>query len=200
LLLLVLLPRLLLALAALWRVRSLRTQLPLPLGEPYFQRLLRQQRGGSTPVRVWPHARVPDAAAQSALRTLLARVFGDGVQLHLAPTVPYGSEEAPAELEADGALRMALFELGASPEPESQGRLLRALAAPGQPAALVLVDEAAFVQRFGATSPRRAERRQAWAALAGDSGSPVVFVELRSAGLAAAEEALAAALQTASAP
>jgi hypothetical protein len=200
LLLLVLLPRLLLALAALWRVRSLRTQLPLPLGEPYFQRLLRQQRGGSTPVRVWPHARVPDAAAQSALRTLLARVFGDGVQLHLAPAVPYGSEEAPAGLEADGALRMALFELGASPEPESQGRLLRALAAPGQPAALLLVDEAAFVQRFGATSPRRAERRQAWAALAGDSGSPVVFVELRSAGLAAAEEALAAALQTASAP
>ena len=31
---------------------------------------------------------------------------------------------------------------------------------PGQPVPLLLVDESAFVQRFGATSPRRAERRR----------------------------------------
>ncbi len=193
LLLLVLLPRLVLALAAGWRARRLQDNLPLPLAEPYFQRLLRQQRGGSTPIRVWPHARAPDAATLAALRTLLERVLGDGLRLQVAPTVGYGSEETPAETEADGAWRIALFELGATPEPESQGRLLQALAAPGLPAPLVLVDETAFVQRFGATSPRRAERRQAWQALAAAFACPAVFVELQSADLSAAEDALAQA-------
>ncbi len=195
LLLLVLLPRLGLALGAGWRARRLQDKLPLLLGEPYFQRLLRQQRGGSTPIRVWPHARAPDAATLAALRALLVRVLGDGLRLQVAPTVGYGSEETPAETAADDAWRIALFELGATPEPESQGRLLRALAASGQPAPLALVDESAFVMRFGATSPRRAERRQAWQALAAAFACPVVFVELQAADLAAAEDALAHALQ-----
>jgi hypothetical protein len=107
--------------------------------------------------------------------------------------VAYGGEETPAETDADGALRVALFELGATPEPESQGRLLQALGAPGM--VLALVDESAFVQRFGATSPRRAERRQAWQALVESSGATVVFVELRAPDLAVAEAALMHALQ-----
>jgi hypothetical protein len=195
LLLLVLLPRLLLALWAGWRARLLQAALPLPLAEPYFQRLLRQQRGGSVPVRVWPHARTPDDAALAALRVLLSRVLGDGLQLQVAPTVAYGSEESPAETAADGAFRIALFELGATPEPESQGRLLQALAPTGLPAPVLLVDESAFVQRFGVSSPRRAERRQAWQALAAESGCRAVFVELHSADRSAAEDALALALQ-----
>jgi hypothetical protein len=195
LLLLVLMPRLLLALWAGLRARSLQANLPLPLGEPYFQRLLRQQRGGPTPVRVWPHARAPDPAAQAALRSLLARVLGEGVQLQLAPTVAYGSEEAPAELRSEGAWRVALFDMTATPEPESQGRLLQALGAAGAQPPLALVDESAFVQRFGAGSPRRAERRQAWAELARASGSTAVFIELLSGHPAAAEDALARALQ-----
>jgi hypothetical protein len=173
--------------------------LPLPLGEPYFQRLLRQLRGGSTLLRVWPHARAPDAAALAALRALLARVLGDGVRLHIAPTVAYGSEETPAETAADAAGRIALFDFGATPEPESQGRLLQALAAPGAGAPVLLVDESAFVQRFGASSPRRAERRQAWQALAEASGCPVVFVELQTADTVAAEDALTRALHNAAA-
>ncbi len=199
LVLLVVLPRLLLALWAGWRARSLQANLRLPLGEPYFQRLLRQQRGGSTLLRVWPHARTPDTAALAALRALMARVLGDGVRLHIAPTVPYGNEETPAETAADAAGRIALFDFGATPEPESQGRLLQALAAPGAGAPVLLVDESAFVQRFGASSPRRTERRQAWQALAEASGCPAVFVELQAADTVAAEDALARALQGAAA-
>jgi hypothetical protein len=200
LLLLVLLPRLLLARWAGWRARALQANLPLPLADPYFQRLLRQQRGGSTPVRVWPHALAPAAATEAALRALLTRVFGEGLRLHVAPAVAYGGEETPAETDADGALRIALFELGATPEPESQGRLLQALAAPGMVPVLALVDESAFVQRFGATSPRRAERRQAWQALVESSGATVVFAELRAPDLVAAEDALVHALQGATRP
>jgi hypothetical protein len=189
LVLLVLLPRLALALWAGMRARRLQADLPLPLEQPYFQQLLRQQRGGQTPLRVWPHAHTPDAAAQAALRALCARVFGDAAALQLAPTVAYGSEEAPGELPGEGMRRIALFDLGATPEPESQGRLLQALGAP-----LMLVDESAFVQRFGADSPRRRERRQAWSALAASVGSVAVFVELRTDALPAAEAELQAAL------
>jgi len=187
--LLVLLPRLLLALWAGWRARRLQLNLPLPLDQPYFQQLLRQQHGGQTPLRVWPHAHTPDADAQAALRALCARVFGDAASLQLAPTVAYGSEESPGDLPGDGTRRIALFELGATPEPESQGRLLQALGAP-----LMLIDESAFVQRFGAESSRRRERRQAWSALAQSTRSAVVFVELRADALPAAEAALQAAL------
>jgi hypothetical protein len=194
----VVLPRLLLALWAGLRARRLQAALPLPLGEPYFQRLLRQQRGGFATVQLWPHAAVPDAAAQAALQRLLGRVCGEGVSVRWAPLVPYGGEDAPAELgrrAAGDGWRIALFELGATPEPESQGRLLRALGAGAALPVLALVDESAFVQRFGATSPRRAERRRAWQTLAADFGSTAVFVELRSADGADAEQALELALQ-----
>jgi hypothetical protein len=193
LLLLVVLPRLALALAAAWRARGGQRHFGLPLDEPYFQRLRWWQRGGSTPVQVWPHAHTPDAAALAAAQGLFARVFGDGLVWQVEPTVTYGAEDEFTAAASDGALRVALFDLGATPEAESQGRLLQALAARGA-APLVLVDEAAFAQRFGATSPRLAERRMAWSTLATSLGRAAVFVNLRSPDLSVAEAALQAAL------
>ncbi len=194
LLLLVLLPRLALAHAAGWRARKLQRQFALPLQAPYFQRLRWQQRGGRTPIQVWPHARAPDGASLAALEALFTRVFGEGAQLHVTPTVAYGTEDQPHEAVADAALRVALFDLGATPETESQGRLMRALASPGAAPPLMLVDEAAFAQRFGGGSQRLPERRQAWSALAASVGSPAVFVDLRAPDAAAVEAALQSAL------
>jgi hypothetical protein len=193
LLLWVVLPRLLLALLAGLRATRLRRRFPLALDDPYFQRLLRQQHGSSLPVRVWPHARAPDAHATAALRRLVAGAFGNGATLHLAPTVAYGGEDEPAE-RADGTgLRLVLCDLGATPEPESQGRLLRALAVPGAPTPWLLLDESAFAQRFGPASPRLEERRRAWRVLAQAAAGGAVFADLRSADLSAAEQALQAA-------
>ena len=190
----VVLPRLLLAGLASARLRRLRQQFPLPLDEPYFQRLLRQQRGQALPVRVWPHARAPKAPARAALQRLLAGAFGPGAALQLAPTVAYGAEETPADAQAGGALRLVLCDLGATPEPESQGRLLQALTPPGGPPPWLLLDETAFRQRFGATSPRLQERRQAWRALAEGRAAGIVFASLQDgADLAEAEAALQAA-------
>ena len=185
LLLLVLLPRLALALAAALRVRRLSTNLSLPLHDGDFQRLLQRERGGRRVLQVWPHARTPDAQAQAGLRALAQRAFGDGATLQLAPTVAYGAEDEVSVPEADGALRIVLCDLGATPEAESQGRLQRALAAP-----LLLLDEAAFVQRFGAASPRRTERRAAWSALAASLGVVVAYADLHSAESAEAEAVL----------
>jgi cytochrome c biogenesis protein CcdA len=192
LLLLVVLPRLLLALWAGWRARRLRRDLPLPLDDAYFQRLLQRQRGGSALLRVWPHAHTPDMQAQAGLRALVQRALGDGATLQLAPTVAYGTEDEATDPTA-GALRVVLCDLGATPEPESQGRLQRALGAP-----LLLLDEAAFVQRFGAASPRRAERHAAWSALAASLGAGVAFADLQRGNTAEAEAALLAAGASAS--
>lgn len=185
LLLLVLLPRLLLALGAALRARRLARDLPLALDAPYFQRLLRQRHSDRVAWRLWPHARMPDARALDALRKLLQRVYGEGATLQLEPVVTYGAEDAVAPPGADSARHCVLCDLGATPEPESQGRLLHALGAP-----LLLLDESAFVRRFGAASPRLAERRQAWAALAEAHGCAAAFIDLHGAHGAAAEAAL----------
>lgn len=185
LLLLVLLPRLALALGAALRARRLARHLPLALDAPYFQQLLRQRHGERVAWRVWPHARTPDARALDALRSLQQRVFGEGATLQLEPAVAYGAEDELTPALADGTRRCVLCDLGATPEPDSQGRLLRAL---GEP--LLLLDESAFVQRFGAASPRRSERRRAWTELAEAHGCPVLFVELHGSDTSAAEAAL----------
>jgi Protein of unknown function (DUF2868) len=191
LLLLVVLPRLLLALRAGLRARRLAHDFALPLHEPYFQRLSTLQSGEQRLVQLWPHAQAPDAAAQAALGRLFARVLGDGVVLRFAPPVAYGDEDEVAPRAADGTVQVALFDLAATPEPDSQGRLLQALAAGGVP--WVLVDEGAFVARFGANATRLPARREAWSALAASVGAEAVFVNLREADLSAAEAALQAA-------
>jgi hypothetical protein len=102
--------------------------------------------------------------------------------------VAYGTEDEVSAPRADGAERIVLCELGATPEPESQGRLVRSLGA-----RLLMLDEGAFAQRFGAASPRLAERRAAWSALAASLGGTALFVDLQAPDSTAAGVALQAA-------
>jgi hypothetical protein len=200
LLLLVVLPRLALALVSAWRARRAQQHFALPLDEPYFRRLRWRQQGGDATVRIWPHAHTPDAATLAQAQRLFTRVVGDGIVWQTQPTVAYGAEDEVGEVgkvggaAAGGTLRVVLCELGATPEPECQGRLLRALAASAAAPPLLLVDEAAFVQRFGAASSRLRERRAAWSALAAAHGCAAAFVDLRTPDLSAADAALQAAL------
>jgi hypothetical protein len=190
LLLLVLLPRCALALWAGWRAHSLARRFPLPLDDLYFQRLRWQQRGGALQVCVWPYAQTPDAAAALGLRAIVAHVFGDGASLQLAPTTAFGGEDELGAAPADGTLALALFDLGATPEAENQGRFMRWLGASQAAPATMLVDEASFAQRFGRQSQRLPARRQAWSDLAAGVGSVAVFVDLQSPDLDSAESAL----------
>ena len=210
LLLLVVLPRLALACRAGWRVHRLQRRFPLPLDGAYFQRLLRRPRDAATTVQLWPHARSPDARALAALQRLVGRLLAAGASLRFAPPGAAGAGDDPAAAQrtggADGvhgvrgadasdsggpaALRLVLCDLGATPEPESQGRLLRALTPPGAARPWLLLDEAAFVRRFGASSPRVEERRRAWRALADADAGGIVFADLQADDLRAAAGAL----------
>lgn len=177
--LLVIAPRAILAIVAtaqsLWRAKHI----DLPLQDAYFQRLLRHRRGGPATVIVVPHAAAPDSKGLLTLRNLLAREYGDDVQITLSDVVRLGDEEQ-AGCATTAVLQLAWVELGATPEAESHGRLLQALrkAAPG--VALVLFgDETDFNRRFSAVPSRLVQRRSAWKQLA-DSNS-VGFLSLDSA-------------------
>ena len=193
----VVLPRL--ALAAWSGARALRLahRVALPRDDPYFQRLLREHRGGIPRVQVLPHGAAPSAQAALGLRALLAQALGPGLQLTVAAATPYGDEEAAAQIAAEPAttLRLALVDLGATPEEDSHGRFLQALraAAPGVPL-LLLADATAFDRRFAGMPARGAERRQLWQQLADAHGAGCIAVALEAPDLAAAAAAVEAAL------
>jgi hypothetical protein len=193
----VVLPRLGLALWSAWRARWLSHRVALPRDDPYFQRLLREHRGGTPRVQLLPHGAAPSAQAALGLRALLAQVLGPGVQLSVAPATPYGDEEAAGHIapESGTTLRLALVDLAATPEDDTHGRFLQALraAAPGLPL-LLLADTAAFDRRFAATPGRGVERREAWRKLAEGLGVGWVAAALDAPDPAAAEADFEAAL------
>ena len=194
----VVLPRAALALWSGWRARTLAQHFPLPLEGAYFQRLLRHRQGGAVRVQVLPYAQAPGAQAELGLRTVFGRLYGDAAQVHLAPMLAFGAEDEPAAqtlVSSGTTLVAALFDLTATPEAENQGRFVELLARQAVSAAvIVLVDEAAFARRFGATSERLPQRRAAWRAFAHGLNMVPVFVDLSAPDLPAAEQALQAAL------
>lgn len=183
LVLFVVLPRGVLALVAALRAHWLSRRFALPLADPYFQRLVRQQQGDVAQVAVLPYASTPTPQATLGLQALLLPALGDGMRLRVLPTVAFGAEDEAAgvAVPAPGTtLAIALFDLSATPETDSQGRFARRLAAqaPAGAATIVLVDEAGFRQRFGADAVRLAQRRDAWRVFAEGLGTLPVFVDL----------------------
>ncbi len=184
----VVLPRAVLALVEALRARWLARHVELPLGDAYFQRLTNQLSGNDAHVVVLPYASTPTAQAALGLRSLLAPVLGDGLQLQIAPTTAFGAENDAATPIAPGTtLVIALFELTATPEADSQGRFAQQFAAraPAGAATVLLIDEAAFRQRFRNDEQRLAQRRIAWRGFAEALGSVAVFIDLAAPDLAA---------------
>jgi hypothetical protein len=177
----VVLPRLLLAAWAFSRATVLALRLPLPVQADYLLRFARWHRSGTPRVQVMPYAQLPSAQAALGLRELLAHELGDDVTLKMGDVTAIGDEGA-ATARAGGAgavLRVALVDLGATPEDDHQGRFLRALADAQPPApTLLLLDEAAFRRRFGSLPGRLDERRRAWRSFAEQGPWRVAVVNL----------------------
>lgn len=176
----VVLPRLLLAawaLAAAWRAARCIT---LPLDDPYFRRLVRE--GAPVlprPANVLPYSYRLGAAQRAGLATVLSNLIGPGAQPLLAEPLPLGVEDDLAERlpAAPTDIVVALMALTATPERETHGAFLRALAAalPARCTLHVLVDESGFRLQFGASADgplRLQQRHQAWRQLLQDMGLP----------------------------
>ena len=167
--LVVIVPRLVLALWAWMLERHRATHLPIELESPYFARLLRGFHGGPVFVRVVPYSYALPPAAAAGLERAIRIVFGANASLTVEAPVAYGGEDALAKNAkfASSANLIAVFNATATPEGEAHGVFLarlRACAGPGG-TLVALVDESTFRQRWGDESTRLEERRAGWLAL-----------------------------------
>jgi hypothetical protein len=175
----VVLPRLLLAAWSAWRVQRAASKLALPQDEPYFRALLRDGPATARPVTVLPYSYTLTAPQVKALPKALIDAIGPGAQPRIKPVLALGSEDAlpPTALEdADGDVA-ALFAATATPERETHGAFVRALAnaVNGRATVSVLIDESAFRQRTGNASDaelRLTQRRAAWQRMLHDLSLP----------------------------
>jgi len=196
-------PRTLLALVGALRSRWLAQRMRLPMGDAYFQRLARLQHGDVARVAVLPYASTPNAQAALGLQAVLVPALGDGLKLRIAPTAAFGVEDddasaAGSSLEAGTTLVVALYDLSATPEAENQGRFAQQLAAraPVGATTIVVIDEAAFKQRFGTDSARLTQRRDAWRAFGEALGTVAVCVDLDAPEVAGAVRAVQSATRS----
>jgi len=176
----VVLPRCLLAAAATWQCRRRLAAIPLPIGEPYFEQLLRQREGRRAVVQVLPAGLPAQDRWVPDLHRFLAPRWGADVELRVIPTLPLDDDDTPPPTApGDIAERVVLFDLTSTPEDEVHGRLVDRLLAATPAVPLTLgVDESAFVARF-ATTPQRIEQRRAlWRDFAARHGAALVLLPL----------------------
>lgn len=194
--LVVVLPRLVLALMAWLVERHRATHFAFADDDAYVRRLLRGFRGGAARVRVLPYSYAPPAQVVEGLERVIARSFGGSAAVVIAPSAEWGGDAAGEPAAPAGATLAALFNATATPEREAHGAFLAALARKRTEAEAVfaLVDESAWIARFGADEARTAERRAAWRTACADAGVPVIFADLANPDLAATDSALDTAI------
>jgi hypothetical protein len=187
LLLLVVLPRIVLAVVSGLRAGRFARNFPLDLGQPYF-RLLADRVGASGPavLRVVPYSVTVDEARHRGLASVGAMVLGEQAQLMLRPSSPYG-EEAKDSLrdarldDADVAITAVLFSLAATPERENHGAFLDYLVRGTPRGIAVLLDESSLVERAAAQpgfDTRLDERIALWRQFCNYHKAPATVVNL----------------------
>lgn len=203
----VVLPRLVLAAIAAWRERRLHSRFPLSIDEPYFRRVLSDWRESPAHVRVIAYAYTPAEGASDGMQRLAAHLFGHDVRVHFARPVAFGDENRPVETAVGESpapnLVIALFNLASTPETENHGVFLDTVRSHAPGAVAAIVDESAYRRRLGAqagAATRLAERRDAWTGLVATRGLRAVFVDLEAPDLSAAEYALNGQFANATAP
>ena len=178
----VLLPRLLLAAWARLEQYLLERNFPIDLREPYYQHLLRHYRGTEAKVLVIPYNYKISPQLVLGLNDVVRELFDPDTRLEIHDSIALGEEDNLASdiFATDYATRFVLFSLTSTPEDETHGLLLRTLASKGQRGAQVIgvVDEGAFVKRFGNQAERLDERQKLWVRLFEAASIAYVFCDL----------------------
>ncbi|USX15283.1 DUF2868 domain-containing protein [Oxalobacteraceae bacterium OTU3CAMAD1] len=167
--LLVVLPRLVLALVANWRAARLGRRFPLDLDQPYFRKLNETIGAGTGGMlRVLPFSFTVDEARHRGLGQIAIMLFGEQGRMMLRPSTSYGEE--PREVLRDVDLNdpnvtmtAVLFNLTATPEKENHGAFLDYLVKASPRGIAVLLDESSYVERMGQADQRGlGERTALW--------------------------------------
>lgn len=192
LLLVVVVPRMLMAAWQAARAGHVRSHMPWPLDSSYVRGLLPPRPAaavrhpGRTPgagVVVLPYGMRPSEAALAQLRATLETA-------RVAEPWRLGDED-DLPLPQTAGKTIVLFNLAATPEAEHHGRLLTRFAVEGRQPPIVVVDESSFLQRFAGDASRVETRREAWRRLLGSNHTPV-FVALDDPGPGTLEDLAAA--------
>jgi hypothetical protein len=155
LLLLVILPRLVLAGIAAARAGWLARRFPLDLDQPYFRQLSDAAGGEPGLLRVQPYSFTVDELRAKGLALTANSLLGDRARLQLLPSLAYGAE---LPVQGEGAtLSAALFSLASTPEKENHGAFIEQLLHATNGAAILLIDESPFAER--AADPQRLQQR-----------------------------------------
>jgi len=177
---LVVVPRLLLALAERARGARLALDLPVDLGTVYAARAGGAGAMPGAHVEVLPYSHAPTARATDALKTVLHDVFGTAADVRVLPPVAYGAElDDVPEVTGGPACRVVLVSTAQTPETEVHGRFLAELAARRRPTdgLVVVADDGAYRERLG-DAARVAERARLWERVAREAGVSVVGLDL----------------------
>jgi hypothetical protein len=168
--LLVILPRLVLAIAARWKERKLAENLPLDLGQPYFRKLTGDIDTAKPAVlRVIPYSYMIDEDRDRGLAKVAQMLLGDRARVMLRPSVPYGEELSfESSNDASGSditHTIALFNLSATPERETHGAFLDRLLRSNPRGLSAMIDESGFLERLrlqAGHEKRMRERTAMW--------------------------------------
>ncbi len=181
LVLLVVLPRALLAAYASWRESRLSRHFTIDLGTPYFHKLIVASDPAavrlSPKLQVYPYSFQLDVLRQQQLTLLSRRLLGEQAELQLQGSTGYG-ETAPAlvmpappvmaenpDNRNETRIVCPLFNLSATPEKEEQGIFLEHLMRQHPQRLMVLVDESGLRERLGnqaGSESRLQERIALW--------------------------------------
>lgn len=188
--LVVVIPRALLALFSRTIERKLERGFPLRMDDAYFAALAREHSGEAAVVTVVSSNHTMSPQATLTLRAMLDAVLGTSVRLSVEAPIAYGEEETVTSKIASmtpPTLVVATMSSSATPESETHGVFLDRLAAalPAGTRLLPLIDESAFLARFGGDDVtarrRRDERRLAWRKLLTARELQPLFIDLEHA-------------------
>ncbi|MEO7741850.1 MAG: DUF2868 domain-containing protein [Usitatibacter sp.] len=184
----VVLPRLLLALAAAARALQLGRHAPLPASLPaYFRTAFAAVEGAVPRARAIVMSYANELPPQSLARLIawIPAAAGGSVDVDARESHPYGEEERYLEALCTETADIVVlpFSLAATPEAENHGMVLtgaRDRLAAARPARrlMVVIDEAPFAARMSAAPERIAERRELWRQFVVAHGLEPVFVSL----------------------
>lgn len=169
--LLVILPRVVLALVSNWRASRLTRHFPLDLDQPYFRKLndsIGVAKEGM--LRVLPYSFTVDEVRHKGLGQIAIMLFGEQGRVMLRPSTSYGEEPQDVLRGTDlndpqVNITAVLFNLTATPEKENHGAFLDYLVKSSTRGIAVLLDESSYLERVGEQAEqdaRRAERIALW--------------------------------------
>ncbi|HSQ79542.1 MAG TPA: DUF2868 domain-containing protein [Casimicrobiaceae bacterium] len=174
----VVIPRLVLAAVAWMGARRVSRCFPLRVDTPYFQRIVRAWQAGTVQVLAIPYSFDVPAQAAEGLRATLSRAFEAPVALEWVSTVRYGDDAPPMPSTLPAAI-IVLFNLAATPEAENHGAIVGELGARAGGAPLIaIVDTTDFTARFHDVPQRIAQRERAWREVLEARGATPLFVPL----------------------